>query len=111
MTSKISILTLSMKAAVALSAELFVSPTGGLPTAGGNTAGVSVSDAELGDLFPVDVLGTSIVIAGGVIAAGAAVEAAATGRAITRNTGVAVARALDAAAAAGDRIRVVLIPN
>lgn len=111
MTSKISVLTLSVKAVVALSADLFVSPTAGLPAAGGNTLGVSASNAEVGDWFPVDTLGVTTVIAGGAIAAGAAVEAAATGRAVTRTTGVAVGRAMDAAVADGDRIRIHLIPN
>jgi hypothetical protein len=46
-----------------------------------------------------------------VIAAGGEIEVGADGKGVAKAAGVTVARALDAAAADGDVIRVVLIPN
>ncbi len=105
-------LTLTVTASAAITGGRFVSPTGGTPSAGGNTLGVACTDAANGSDFAVDALGTAIVIAGGAIAAGAAVKAAATGKALTHDsTNAVVARALTAAAADGDEIKVMLIPN
>lgn len=50
--------------------------------------------------------GEMLVEAGGAVAVGAQVQSDATGRAITLAAGVAAGRARDAAAAAGDLIRV-----
>ena len=84
---------------------------GATATAGGNAIGVSESDAASGELFPTIALGTGIVVAGGAIAKDAYVEVGAAGKAITQDTGAAVAVALQAATADGDRIEVLLIPN
>lgn len=105
------ILTLTKRATAALTADRFVSPTVGLPAAGGNTFGVARSNTANAALAPIDVLGTSIVEASAAIADGAAIEALADGRAVTRTTGVTVARANQAATGAGQFIEVVLIPN
>lgn len=106
------VLTLSVASAAALNAERFVTVAGAVPAAGANVFGVNRSSAAAaGELVPVDVLGTSIVVAGAAVAVGAALETDNQGRAITLNAGVKVARALQAAAAAGDRIEVFLIPN
>ena len=56
-------------------------------------------------------MGTAVVTAGAAIAKDAAVEVGTAGKAVTKSTGVTVARALQAAAADGDRIEVMLIPN
>lgn len=104
-------LTLTVTASVALTADRFVAHGGGLPGAGGNTLGVARSDAAAGAAAPVDVLGTGVVEASAAIAAGAKIEALADGRAVTQSSGVTVARALQAATAAGQRIEVLLIPN
>lgn len=105
------LLPLSRIAAGAITAERFVTPTGTQAGAAVNTLGVARSDATTGQVLPVDVLGTAIVTAGGAIADGALIETDATGRAVTRSAGPIVARALQAAAAAGARIEVLLIPN
>jgi hypothetical protein len=111
MSQKISMLTLSIAATAALTAETFVTATGAVATAAGNAVGVAATDAAIGELCPVDALGTAVVIAGAAIAKGAHVEVAADGKAVTLAAGKAVGVALEAAAAAGDRIEVLLIPN
>jgi len=107
----ISILTLSVIAAGALTQRRFVTHGGIQVGAAANTLGVAKTDAALGDTAAVDVIGTAVVEAGAAIAAGAAVETDATGRAVTLAAGVTVGRALQAAAAAGDFIEVLLIQN
>lgn len=107
----ISLLTLTIIAAAALTEDRFVSATGGVPAAGANTLGVTRSDVESGKPAPVDILGTAIVEASAAIAQYAAIETTNDGRAVTKTTGVTVARALQAAAAAGDKIEVLLIAN
>lgn len=112
MTSKIAVLTLPIVAASALAAERFVTSLGAYPTAGGNADGCTCSAADAaGDRVPVDVLGTSIAVAGEAIDEGDYVQVGASGFAMTQSTGIAVAKALSAATAAGDRIRVLLIAN
>ncbi len=105
------ILTLSIAAAAALTAERFVTGAGAVPAAGAQCLGVTRASGATGDLVPVDVLGTAIVIAGAAVAANAAVETDNQGRAVVLNTGAKLGRALQAAAAAGDRIEVLLIPG
>lgn len=107
----IEILSLPVKATAALTSRRFVTVAGAVPAAGANALGVARSDGATGETVAVDVLGTAVVEAGGAISAGAAVEVDASGRAVTQSTGVTVGRALEAAAAAGDFIEVLLIPN
>ena len=107
----IALLTLSVLAAVDLTANHFVSPTGGLPTVSSNTLGVANMDTEAGSIAPVIVAGTASVVASAAILKGAAIETLADGRAVTKDSGVAVARALEAATQAGDVIQVLLIQN
>ncbi len=107
----ISVLTLSVKATRGTSARTFVAPTGGPASASGNALGVAESDGDIGDLIPVCVLGTALVTAGAPIAAGEAIEVGSGGVAVPHATGVVVARALQAAAAADEAIEVLLIPN
>lgn len=111
MTQKISLLTLSIAAAVVLTAERFATGTGAVATAGGRAFGVTQTAGAIGDVVAVDVMGTAVVTAGAAIAKDAAVEVGTAGKAVTKSTGVTVARALQAAAADGDRIEVMLIPN
>lgn len=111
MTQAISVLALSVTASTAITAERFVTATGAVATAAGNAFGVARSQAASGELFTTDVLGTAIVVAEEAIAAGALVEVGATGKAAAKSAGVTVARALQAAAADGDRIEVLLIAN
>lgn len=111
MTQKISLLTLSIAAAGALAAERFVTTAGAYATAADHADGVTTTKAALGELVSIDVLGTAVVTAGAAISKNAYVQVGSDGKAVTRTTGIAVARALQAAAADGDRIEVLLIPN
>jgi len=107
----IEILSLPVVATGAITSRRFVTVAGAQAAAGGNALGVARSDAAIGEACPVDVMGTAVVEAGAAVAAGAAVEADASARAITNAAGVKLGRALEAAAAAGDFIEVLLIAN
>lgn len=111
MTQKFSILTLSLAATAAITAERFITAAGAHPSSGGNATGVSVTSAAIGEVFAADATGTSIVTAGAPITKGAYVQVGTAGKAITQTTGIAVGQALQAAAADGDRIEILLIPN
>lgn len=106
-----SLMFLAVKAAGAIGEYRFVNPSGAQAGAGENALGVSRYAAATGAYVAVSALGTAIVEAGAAIAAGAAIQSDASGRAITKDTGATVARALQAASAAGDFVEVVLIPN
>jgi len=113
-SGNISTLTLTVVASGAVSAERFVTQSGGYPAAGGVAFGVTrTSAAQAGDLLPVDVLGTSIVEAGAAVTLDAALMVDAQGRVVPLTVGSKspVARALGAAAAAGERIEVLLVPS
>ncbi|MFD2754285.1 capsid cement protein [Comamonas terrae] len=113
MLSCIPILTLTVPADGALAAERFVTKAGAYPAAGGTVFGVGRTSARAkGDLVPVDVLGTTIVEAGAAITDDAPLMVDAEGRVVPLTAGkVGVARAMGAAAAAGDRIEVLLTPS
>ena len=111
MTQKISLLALAVTATAALTAERFVTGGGATATAAGRALGVTQTSAVSGQIVAVDVVGTAVVTAGGAIAKDAAIEVGTAGKAVTKSAGVTVARALQAAAADGDRIEVLLIQN
>ena len=112
MTQSTSILALSMKATGALTAERFVNQRGAQSGAGTSALGVARTDALVGTLVAVDVLGTAIVQTGGAIAEGDAVASDATGCAVVWAAGATqVGVAMQASAAAGQRIEVFLLPN
>ena len=75
-----------------------------------NVLGVAAYDGT-DEATTIDTLGVVSVEAGAAVAAGALIETDASGRGITRTAGPIVARALEAAGAAGDLIQCVLIPN
>lgn len=75
-----------------------------------NTLGVAAYDGTDEDTT-VDTLGVVTVEAGDAITAGVLLETDASGRGVPQTAGPIVARALDAADAAGDLIRAILIPN
>lgn len=106
-----ALLALTQAATAVINAERFVGFDGATAVAAGNALGVSRSDAALGMDFPVDVVGTTVVEAGGAIAVGGDIEVGAEGKAVALSAGVKVARALQEAAADGDRIEVLLIGN
>jgi hypothetical protein len=95
-----------MLAAVALTANRFVTVAGGVPAAGDWCPGVANDNFDAGEQAGVNTHGALLVVAGAAIAAGADVQTDAQGRAITRAAGVSLGRSLDAAVAAGDIIRV-----
>lgn len=108
----LSLLTLTVLAAGAVSAKRFVSHLGAQAVAEENTLGVSRTAAAIGEKLPVDVIGTAIVETGGAITAGDKLESDASGRAVTWSTsGPVLARALESATAAGQFIEVLLIQN
>lgn len=104
-TEKI-LLTLSVAAAAALSKFRFVNFAGGQAVAADATLGVANANYDAGEQAGVNASGELLVEAGAAIAQGAQVQSDANGRAITLAAGVASGRARDAAAAAGDIIRI-----
>jgi len=100
------ILTLTVLAAAALSGRRFVTNAGAVPAAAAKVLGVTNAAYDAGEQAGVGVLGVMLVEAGAAIAADANVETDNVGRAITLAAGVNCGRALDAAGAAGEFIRV-----
>lgn len=107
-----SILTLPISATATLTANRFVTFAGAVPAADAYVLGVARTAAVSGDKIAVDVQGTAVVEAGAAIAAGATLKVDASGRVITWATsGARVGIALQAAAAAGNLIEVLLLPT
>lgn len=94
MSQKIPLLTLSIAATAAITAERFVTLAGAPAAAAGNAVGVAASDGAIGALVPVDVAGTTVVVAAGAIAVGDAVQVGTGGKAQTNQPMVAT-QALD----------------
>ncbi|MBL4782999.1 MAG: DUF2190 family protein [Porticoccaceae bacterium] len=109
--ANISMMALTLLATATITALRFVTATGAQTGAGGNALGVAAMDAASGEDFTADAAGLITVEAGGAVTAGGLVESDASGRAINKAAGVAVARSLDASTTSGERIRVMLIPN
>lgn len=104
-TEKI-LLAVTIAAAAALTRFRFVDFTGNVASAGERPLGMATTDFDIGEQASVATHGEILVEAGAAIAVGAEVESDASGRAVTKTTGVAFGVARDAAAAAGDIIRV-----
>ncbi|QOK96809.1 DUF2190 family protein [Ralstonia pseudosolanacearum] len=100
-------LTVSVLAATALTRLRFVGLAGGVCAGGAKALGTAETNADAGEQAPVNTHGVLLVEAGAVIAAGTEVESDANGCAIAKNAGISNGFALDAAAAAGDVIRIV----
>lgn len=107
------VLAISITAIGAIAEYRFVTPAGVQAGAGVNTIGVSQYAVADTDVVAATIIGTAIIETGGAIDAGGLVESDASGRAIAKSTGVAVARALpdQSAAGAGEFIEVLLIAN
>lgn len=101
------ILVTSVIATGDLTARRFVGFDGKACADGAKALGVVEVDTELDGVAPANVLGAILVEAGAAIAAGTEVQSDAAGRAITKAAGMANGIAWDAAAAAGDVIRIV----
>jgi hypothetical protein len=100
------VLTISIAAAAALTQKRFVTTAGAVPAAGAWCPGVTNAGYDAGEQAGVDVQGVILVEAGAAIAADAEVQTDATGCAITKAAGASLGRALDAASAAGEWIRI-----
>lgn len=109
--SKRAILTLSVLAAAAITEFRAISHTGTVPASGEAALGFSTTDAASGEMVAADMLGTTIATAGAAIVQGALVQVGTSGKVITKDAGIAVGRALQAASADGDNIEIFLIPN
>jgi S-adenosylmethionine synthetase len=112
MQGSYSVLALTVQAAATLAANRFIEADGTYPAAGGSALGVTRFAGVSGDQMTVDCLGTAIVEAGGAIAVKGACKVDAAGKVLAHDsTNKIVAMALTAAAADGDLIHVLLIPN
>lgn len=107
MKSQQVILTTSVVAAVDLTRRRFAGFDGNVCANGAKALGVVEADTAAGNAAPSNVLGVILVEAGAAISAGAEVQSDASGKAITKAAGVSNGIAWDAAAAAGDVIRIV----
>ena len=99
--------TITIVAGEAITAKRFVTVEG-KHTVEEAAVGVALFDTDSGDKISVGVGPIEAVEAGAAISAKAAVEADASGRAVTKSSGVTIGRAIDAASAAGDIIRVAM---
>lgn len=105
------LLTLSVVATAALAQNRAVTGLGAVPAAGARCMGFADFPAAIGERVSVGALGTTIAEAGAAFAADTALELDASGRVVTKAAGVTVARALVPAAAAGQMVEILLIPN
>lgn len=108
---RIDLLTVTVAAAAAISANTFIKWDGTVPASGDPVAGAALSDAASGDNTPVQTDGIATVLSGAAVTQYGQVQTDAAGKAIDIAAGLAVGRALDAATGAGELIRVRLIPN
>lgn len=108
---KNTLLVHSLIATAALTQFRAVTGAGAIPAAGARVLGVAATGAAIGERVPVDIEGTTIAESGAAVAVDAALEVDSVGRFITKTSGVAVARALSAASAAGQQMEVLLIAN
>ncbi|GLH34004.1 DUF2190 domain-containing protein [Pseudomonas sp. BR1R-5] len=107
MKTKQTVLTTSVVALVDLARHRFAGFDGDMCAAGAKSLGTVAVDTEADNVAPVDVLGICLVTAGAAISVGAEVESDANGQAVTLAAGESNGIAMDAAAAAGDVIRIV----
>ena len=109
----ISLLTLTVIATAAVAGCRCVTQAGTYAAAGGVVYGVTRTPGNVGDPIPVDILGTTIVEAGAAITKDAALMVDATGRVVPLSGAgkSPVARAQEAATAAGEFIEVLLVPS
>lgn len=104
-TEKILMAT-TVLATGALSRFRFANFAGATAIAADAPLGVPNADYSAGEQAGISTHGEILVEAGAAVAVGVQVQSDASGRAITLAAGVAFGRARDAAAAAGDIIRV-----
>ena len=105
LTEKILMAT-TVLATSALARFRFANFAGATANATDAALGVPNANYDIGEQAGVATHGEILVEAGAAVAVGAQVQSDATGRAITLAAGVSAGRARDAAASAGDIIRV-----
>lgn len=108
MKTSVIIATISVLATAALTKHRFATTAGAVPAAGVWCPGVANAAYDIGEQAGIDSHGVLVVEAGAAVAVDAEVQTDASGRAITKAAGIGLGRALDAAGAAGDFIRVKL---
>ena len=112
--ANMSILTLTVIATAVLENNRAVNQAGAYPAAGGLAFGITRSDAAIGDPTPVDVQGTAIATAGAAFTKDVPLMVGADGKLIAHDGDGdkhAIARSMEAAAADGDLVEVLLAPH
>lgn len=112
--SAIPELVIGLTAGAAIAQFQPVTAAGAVATAAGNAVGFAQLAAASGSRVPVAVLGSSIAIAGGAINPGDAVKVHTTVTKVVAQggTGTIIGRYIGTVAAAdGDQIEVLIIPN
>lgn len=105
------VLTLSVVATAALTQYRAVTAAGAIPAAGARCLGVSDFNGAIGERVSVGAMGIVPAETGAAVAVGAALELDASGRMVTKASGVTVAHALTASTGVGQVIEALLIPN
>lgn len=111
---KYVLLSLSVMAAAAISADRFIGQDGNYPAPGGKAIGSATCDGVAGDLLPVDVMGVSQATAGAAFAKDVPLMVGVSGKLVAHDgaTGsIAVARSLEAATAVDQVVEVLLCIN
>lgn len=109
MKTEIILGTSSIKAAVDLVKHRFIGFDGNYCAADAKARGVSAADTKAGQMCPINIAGEVLVETAGAISLGAKVSSDSNGRAVTAGTGEVNGYAIDAAAGAGEFIRVRLV--
>lgn len=111
--SSIPVLTIGLTAGASIAQYQPVTAAGGAATAASNAVGFATVAAASGARVPVIAGGTAIAVAGAAINAGDPVKVHTTVTKVVAQggTGTIIGRALTAAAADGDLIEVLVIPN
>ena len=112
MSTENALLRDTVQLTAATGENILVDMLGALPAAGAAALGPVYMGGGAGEHVAVSVAGFAPCIAGGAIARGAALMATAEGKVVPHaGNAVQVGRAREAAAADGDEISVLLIPN
>lgn len=107
-----ALLTIGVTAAVALTQFRAVTAAGAIPAAKARACGFTKTSGAVGERVPATAIGQAIATAGAAVAVGDKLEVVgAAGKVQPVTDGVGVAYALTAAAADGDLIEVIVIPN
>lgn len=107
----IKLLTLSVVASAALTQYRAVTAAGAVPAAGARCLGIADFNGAIGERVSVAAMGSVPAESGAAVVVGAPLELDASGRLITKTSGVTVAHALTASTGVGQVIEVMLIPN